>query len=332
MYSSRPPDAIRIRASDSSLAPLAPHLLLADSGGGWCSAGNWNPVSFPRSAALTKTRSIKHGRRQANGIHTRRAACRCRRSCDARLDCENWLAAEAVSCLQEQLLRRATNINSEQRCQDDDAPDERVMTAAGDPEFRQIVSNWRARNIMNISVSPIFDDPLQEDAGATDYAEIYINQMNGLYLLSFLVAADRQVAERCFSKALDEYVEARGGFLEWCKQDGRRAVLRQAIRIIRPAPKQAYYWSFYGNAGPLVSAAHQPFAAITSLSPFERFVFVMSVIQGLSQKECAALLNCSIEDVTIGRELASNCMPGRISPRRSSSTPRLRSAPVTTRT
>jgi hypothetical protein len=162
----------------------------------------------------------------------------------------------------------------------------------------------KAGSTMQINVSPIFDDPLEKDAGATEYAEIFIDQMNGLYLLSFLIAADRQIAERCFSKALDEYVEARGGFLEWAKQDGRRAVLRHAIQIMRPAPKQAYYWSFYGNVRPSISAAHQPFAAITSLSAFERFVFVMSVIEGLSQNNCAALLNCSIEDVAIGRELA----------------------------
>jgi hypothetical protein len=162
----------------------------------------------------------------------------------------------------------------------------------------------KAGKTMNINVSPMFDDPLQEDAGATDYAEIFIDQMNGLYLLSFLITADRQIAERCFSKALDEYVDARGEFLEWAKQDGRRAVLRHSIQIMRPAPKQAYSWSLYGNARPLVWAAYQPFAAITSLSTFERFVFVMSVIEGFSPKNCAALLKCSIEDVVIGRELA----------------------------
>ncbi len=157
---------------------------------------------------------------------------------------------------------------------------------------------------MHISVSPIFDDPSQEDAGATDYGEIFLDQMNCLYLLSFLVTADRQVAETCFSKALNEYVEARGGFLEWAKQDGRRAVLRHAVQIVRPVPKRAYNWSFYGNAKPLVSATRQPFAAITSLNAFERFVFVMSVIEALSQEECAARLNCSIEEVAIGHERA----------------------------
>jgi len=157
---------------------------------------------------------------------------------------------------------------------------------------------------MNISVSPIFDDPLQEYPGAIDYADIFIDQMNCLYLLSFLVTADMQVAERCFSKALEEHVENTCGFMDWAKHDGRRAVLRHAVQLIRPVQKQAYSCSFHWNVRPLVSAAHQPFAAITSLSSFERFVFVMSVIEGLSQDECAALLNCGVEDVIIGRELA----------------------------
>jgi hypothetical protein len=178
------------------------------------------------------------------------------------------------------------------------------VTAADDHDLRQTVSNRWEGKIMHISVSPIFDDPLQEDAGVTDYAEIFLDQMNCLYLLSFLVTADRHLAERCFSKALDEYVEARGGFLEWAKQEGRRAVLRHAVQIIRPVPKETYDRPFYGNARPLVSAAHQPFVAITSLGAFERFVFVMSVIEALPQEECAARLNCSMEDVAIGRELA----------------------------
>jgi hypothetical protein len=157
---------------------------------------------------------------------------------------------------------------------------------------------------MNISVSPIFDDSQQGDAAATDYAEVFTDQMNCLYLLSFLVTADRQLAERCFSKALDEYIEARGAFIEWARQAGRRAVITHAVQIVSPAPKQVYCWSYQKNARSLFSAAQQPFAAITSLSAFERFVFVMSVIEGLSDEECAALLDCSAQDVAIGRQLA----------------------------
>ena len=152
--------------------------------------------------------------------------------------------------------------------------------------------------------SPVFDDPLLEDANSTEYTDVFIDQMNGLYLLSFLVTADRQVAEKCFSRALDEYVEASGGFVDWARQNGRRAVLRHAVQTIKPAPKQAYCWSYPRYARPLASAAHQPFAAITSLGAFERFVFVMSALECLSEQECAALLKCNDQDVAIARQLA----------------------------
>ena len=52
--------------------------------------------------------------------------------------------------------------------------------------------------------------------------------------------------------------------------------LNRSHLIMRPAPKQTYSWSFHTTARSLVSAADQPFAAVASLSAFERFVFVMS--------------------------------------------------------
>ena len=157
---------------------------------------------------------------------------------------------------------------------------------------------------MIISVLPISDDPLHEYTGAAGCAEIFIDQMNGLYLLAFLVTADMQITDKCFSKALDEYLHNSCGFMDWAKHDGRRAVLRHAVQIIQPVPKRASGGAFLRNALTLRSAGHQPFAAISSLCAFERFVFVMSVIEDLSEAECAALLNCSVEDVTVGRELA----------------------------
>lgn len=157
---------------------------------------------------------------------------------------------------------------------------------------------------MYTGASEIYGDPLHEYVVTSGCAEEFIDKMNCLYLLSFLVTADRQIAETCFSKALQEYLEGQGGFMEWAKQEGRRAVIRNAVQFMRPAPKQAYSWSFHTTARSLLSAAHQPFAAITSLSAFERFVFVMSVLEGFSEEDCADLLNCTLQDVAIGRELA----------------------------
>lgn len=150
-------------------------------------------------------------------------------------------------------------------------------------------------------------------AAPGEYAEVLVEQMNSLYLLSLLVTADRQLAEICLSGALDEYVHGRTTFMAWLKEDGRRAVLRHAVQIIRPVPKQAYSWSLPEILPPLVSAAaHRPFAGVTSLSAFERFAFIMSVFEGLTDEDCGSLLNCSMEDVAIGCELARNIIAADI--------------------
>jgi hypothetical protein len=156
----------------------------------------------------------------------------------------------------------------------------------------------------SIPVISTYDNLFQEYPDKSDYSQVFMHQMTSLHLLSVLVTADKELADECFSKALDEYVEGDGGFMEWAKSEGRRAVLQHAFEMIRPVPRKAYSWSFYENTPSAFLAVPLPFAVITSLSPFERFVFVMSSIEGFSEQECASLLQCSVWDVTIGRELA----------------------------
>lgn len=157
---------------------------------------------------------------------------------------------------------------------------------------------------MNSVDSAHYDGLQTEYVGVAKYGLIFIDQMNCLYLLAFLVTADRHIAEECFRRALDEYVESRGGFLNWVHKEGRVAVLLHAIQAIKPVARQAYSWILSEAVSPMPSRVHQPFAAITSLSAFERFVFVMATIEGLSEEDCACLLDCSIQEVAFSHELA----------------------------
>lgn len=143
-----------------------------------------------------------------------------------------------------------------------------------------------------------------ESRPAAKYSASFIDQMNCLYLVSYLVTADREIAEKCLTRALDEYVEGPSDFLHWADKEGRRAVLREAIRIIKPSAEKAYRWTYFKSSFGPGPAVHQAFAAITSLSAFERFVFVMCSIEGLSEEECAGLLDCPVQDVAVSRELA----------------------------
>jgi hypothetical protein len=56
--------------------------------------------------------------------------------------------------------------------------------------------------------------------------------------------------------------------------------------------------------GSATSAENDPIATILLLDPFERFVFVISILESQSDEECANLLRCSRRDVMIARVLA----------------------------
>jgi hypothetical protein len=140
-------------------------------------------------------------------------------------------------------------------------------------------------------------------AVAADYCKIFDEQMGSLYLLAYLLTADADKAEQCFAGGLGECVEGSAVCAKELRFWARRAIVRHAIRMIRPAPDQ-------GIGGYLVSGAStqsgmsNPFFVIVSLCPFERFVFVMSVLEGQADEDCQSLLKCSRQEVMMARKMA----------------------------
>jgi hypothetical protein len=96
-----------------------------------------------------------------------------------------------------------------------------------------------------------------------------------------------------------------GAFMEWARLWARRAIIRQAIRMIEPAPEDTDLSPLARvNKSRLASASNNLLAAIVSLSAFERFVFVMSILERLSDGDCLSLLRCSRRELDLARELA----------------------------
>ncbi len=142
-------------------------------------------------------------------------------------------------------------------------------------------------------------------ATVTDFFKTFNEDMHSLYLLAFLLTADHDKAERCLVLAMGECVEGIGVFTDWARSWSRRAVLKRAIQMIMPAPEHADNVSIINIKASATPAENgDPFAAILLLDPFERFVFVMSTLEGQSDDECAVLLRCSRRDVMIARALA----------------------------
>lgn len=152
-------------------------------------------------------------------------------------------------------------------------------------------------------------------ATRSDFCHIYVEQMNGLFLLSLLLTADPQKAEQCFVSGFEDSVRNNYVFKESAHSWARRSITLRAIRLLCPRPGEetesngARLSSLIGNV-PAEVQAYPDFARIVALNSFERFVFIMSILEKYSAQECSLLLGCFRRDVikaqvTAIRHLAS---------------------------
>jgi DNA-directed RNA polymerase specialized sigma24 family protein len=151
-------------------------------------------------------------------------------------------------------------------------------------------------------------------ATRADFCRIFQTDMNRLYLLSFLLTGDATMAEQCFVGGLHISQEGNQVFKEWAESWARRAIILNAIRMIRPRlarPELIRPRPASDNAG--ATGVHNvgqtapvpaELAGIVDLPALERFVFVMSVLEHYSDQECSLLLGCTRRDVTSARSRA----------------------------
>ena len=152
-------------------------------------------------------------------------------------------------------------------------------------------------------VQLVHDSPISY-ATSIDFCKTFTEELHSLYLLSLLLTADNDKAEQCFIGAMGECGEGIGIFADWARSWARRAILKHAIQMIRPVPEHPDHLSFVSDEVPATSVANNPLAAVFALGAFERFVYVMSILEAHSERDCAILLRCSRRDVMIARVLA----------------------------
>jgi len=145
-------------------------------------------------------------------------------------------------------------------------------------------------------------------ASCMDFRRIFDEDMNSLYLLSFLLTADREKAEQCFVSGLEDAVEGNPVFKEWARSWARRVIIQNAVRVISPRAAEAkgHFNSAPVNSnGVLPALWQQPeIRAVLGLEPFERFVYVITVLEHYSDHDCSLLLGCARRDVPAARARA----------------------------
>ena len=138
-------------------------------------------------------------------------------------------------------------------------------------------------------------------ASRGDFCHIFYEETDSLYRLSFLLTADGDKAEQCFVSGLEDSVKGSRVFKEWARSWARRAIIQNAVRVINPHPTEKDAPSEVNRSGTTPVAKQAGIAAVLELAPFERFVYVMSVLEHYSEHECSVLLGCPRRDVIAAR-------------------------------
>jgi len=146
-------------------------------------------------------------------------------------------------------------------------------------------------------------------ASCEDFRRIFEEDLHGLYQLAFLLTGDDQKAERCFVAGLEDCVKESRVFREWARTWAKRVIVKNAIRELHPQ-------SSHLNSSARVPIIFCPKVrltdssgdfdkdAVTRLADFERFVFVLCVLERYREHECALLLGCSDSEVREARTQA----------------------------
>lgn len=151
-----------------------------------------------------------------------------------------------------------------------------------------------------------------EYASCKDFQQIFTEDMVGLHHLAFLLTADHAKAEQCFVAGLEDSIHGNPVFRQWARSWSKRAIIQSAIKAIAPVPTRHGVLpetadAQWQNGDDVESIA----AVVAGWEAFERFVFVMAVLEGYGLRECAALLACPVPDVIVAKSWAMQRLAGQ---------------------
>jgi DNA-directed RNA polymerase specialized sigma24 family protein len=145
-------------------------------------------------------------------------------------------------------------------------------------------------------------------ASCEDFPRIFSEESNGLYQLSFLLTGDPEKAERCFVSGFEDCATGNAVFHEWAHSWAKRTIIQNAIEESKPRPRHSN--SPLSATIPDIDQpssgpdGHFEIDAVLGLEDFERFVFVISVLEHYSEHDCTLLLGCSVQQFREARTRA----------------------------
>jgi DNA-directed RNA polymerase specialized sigma24 family protein len=141
-----------------------------------------------------------------------------------------------------------------------------------------------------------------------DFCNVLEHDMKPLYLLAFLLTGNHGQAEQCFASTVETAFEEKAVFKEWAQSWVKRSLIKSAIRMVSPQSpgrEKRDPWSARQDQG----YPDAKIDAVTKLAPLERFVFVMSILERYSIRDCSLLLSRSLKEVSRAQTRALRQLP-----------------------
>jgi DNA-directed RNA polymerase specialized sigma24 family protein len=132
-------------------------------------------------------------------------------------------------------------------------------------------------------------------ANRDDFCRVLEKEMERFYRLAFLLTADHQKAEKCFTATIDEAFQQKAVFKEWAQSWVKGRLIRNAIQIMSPGSTRSAKTDLWNV--PERETHWDRLQPVTYLAPLERFVFVMSTLEHYSVRDCSLLLGCTMKKV-----------------------------------
>ena len=124
----------------------------------------------------------------------------------------------------------------------------------------------------------------EQHAWPADFCRVFHQDMDVLYWLALTLTSDEGKAEECFVAGLEECIEGTSVFKEWARSWSRRLVIKNAIRLMSPRPEVTFPSPVIPQQEKARKQGEFALVALVQLTAFDRFVYVMTVLEGYTDR------------------------------------------------